>query len=171
VPTTSCAGKRQCEGIANSVCHPIQGAGPLRNLAAAASDLAAPLALRSSAPCRWRSELCLGPASAASSSSVRPAALCQWHILVEMSRVVAFCCLLALAAFPSVASAQSLLMFDAASASSVHSAGTFSAEEAIAKGSGYWCRCQFRGRGAPAAARSDGGVLRTAPGSMPLARA
>jgi hypothetical protein len=37
-------------------------------------------------------------------------------------------------------SAQAFVAFDGASASSVYSAGSFTAEEAIAPGSGYWCR-------------------------------
>ena len=35
---------------------------------------------------------------------------------------------------------QAFVAFDAASASSVYSAGSFTAEEATAPGSGYWCR-------------------------------
>ena len=38
------------------------------------------------------------------------------------------------------AAAQAYVAFDSASASSVYSAGSFTAEEAIAPGSGYWCR-------------------------------
>ena len=38
------------------------------------------------------------------------------------------------------AAAQAYVAFDSASASSVYAAGSFTAEQAIAPGSGYWCR-------------------------------
>ena len=38
------------------------------------------------------------------------------------------------------AAAQAYVAFDSASASSIYSAGSFTAEQAIAPGSGYWCR-------------------------------
>ena len=38
------------------------------------------------------------------------------------------------------AAAQAYIAFDSAAASSVYSAGSFTAEEAISPGSGYWCR-------------------------------
>ena len=42
------------------------------------------------------------------------------------------------------AAAQAYIAFDTAAASSVYSAGSFAAEEAISPGSGYWCRFVFQ---------------------------
>ena len=53
---------------------------------------------------------------------------------------VLFLCALSL---PAAVQSETSASFDGASASSVYSTGSFSADQALAAGSGYWCRFRY----------------------------